>query len=735
MKLRFVYQLESNDCGPACLAMVADFHGRNYDLKTIKDLCSVTRMGVSVKDILDGARKIGFEVAGLKLQTKDLTEIPLPAILFWKQDHFIVLYKIKIAKDKVTFYLADPAYGKIKLDTELFEREWLGNNPKGVAIVLQNSGMINGQPETARKHPHKNPVADFIRQITAFIKQHRVGYTLSFLLLLIGLGANWALPFIFKKIIDNGIIGKSISVVWALLLAQFALFLGNFSSQLFSDLVLTRLNFRLSILLKQNFLKKLIKLPVSYFDTRLNTDTLQRLSDLSKVQAFLTWKGLSLLINVLNIVVFSTILLFLNKLIFFIFVALSIASIFWVAYFLKRRAALEYSMFIQQSENSNILYEFVMNMPEIKVNRAQDTLINKISAIQKKLNGLELRSLFLNMYQLTGANFILKLKELITIAICAYLIIHSKMTVGALLGISYIMGQLSGPIINLINNIRDGQDADISNKRVSDVYGVKNEVTTTEIKNTPPVRVEDIRLQNVSFKYPGSFNPFVLDNISFCIPKNKVTAIVGTSGSGKTTLMKLLLSYYMPEAGNIYLGAHSLPELNPDDWREKCGVVLQDGHIFSGTVAYNIALSEYDNINMEKLQQAIKIACLEEFIHDLPMGVNTKIGSIGMQLSGGQKQRILIARAVYKDPQLVFFDEATSSLDANNEKSIMNNLDLFFSGRTVLIIAHRLSTVKNADQIIVLERGRIIETGNHHELISKKDRYFSLVKNQLELGN
>jgi len=441
------------------------------------------------------------------------------------------------------------------------------------------------------------------------------------------------------------------------------------------------------------------------------------------------------MINVLNLIVFSLMLLFLNQSIFVIFFFLSVISIVWVAYFLKRRAALEYSMFIQQSENSNVLYEFVMNMPEIKVNRAQDTLIEKISTIQKKLNALELRSLFLNMYQLSGANFVLKLKELVSIAICAYLIIHSKMTVGTLLSISYIMGQLSGPIITLINNIQDGQDANISNKRVSDVYGVKNEVDPEKIRNTAPVEQDDIRLRGVSFKYPGSFNPFVLENISLNIPKNKITAIVGTSGSGKTTLMKLLLAYYQPEAGDIYLGSGKLSEMNPDNWREKCGVVLQDGHIFSGTVAYNIALSEYANVAREKLEQAVKIACLEEFINGLPMGFNTKIGSIGMPLSGGQKQRILIARAVYKNPQFVFFDEATSSLDANNERAIMNNLSLFFKGRTVLIIAHRLSTVKNADQIIVLEKGEIGEVGSHIELVNKKNKYFSLVKNQLELGN
>lgn len=733
MKHKLVNQLESNDCGPACLAMIANTHGNYIDLKEAKELCSVTRMGVSVKDILDGGKKLGLESNGLKLTSQDLTQIPLPAILFWKQDHFVVLQKIKQKKDKILYHIADPGYGITIIEEDLLEKEWIGNNTKGICLVFQPSDNFILSKKKKRE-PFKN--IGLYDELVNFAKINKYKYFLSFFLLIIGLGANWVIPLIFKRIIDDGIIAKSIDIVLVLLLAQLALFLGNFGSRFYSDYLLTKFNFNLSINLKENFLQKLIKLPISYFDTRLNTDTLLRLSDLSKIQQFLTWKGISFLINILNLIVFSLILLYLNKVVFLVFLFLSIISIVWVAFFLKKRATLEYSMFIRQSDNSNYLYEFIMNMPEIKVNQAQKAIISRITSLQLKLNQLELKSLFLNMYQLSGANFILKLKELSVIAYCAYLIIQSEMTVGTLLSISYIIGQLSGPIINLINNLKDVQDAQISNIRVQDVYSVSNEDESIMVDEKDTIyELKDIILDNVSFKYPGSFNPFVINNLSLVVPKNKITAIVGTSGSGKTTLMKLLMKYYTPNSGSIYLGERNFEKLHADSWRKKCGVVLQDGHIFSGSIKYNITLSENEEINQEALNNSIKISCLDEFIDSLPLGVETKIGNVGIQLSGGQNQRVLIARAIYKNPEFLFFDEATSSLDANTEKSILNNLNVFFKGRTVIVVAHRLSTVKSADQIIVMENGQLIEKGTHKELIETQNKYYSLVKNQLELGN
>lgn len=736
MKFKFVNQFESNDCGPACLSMVLNSYGVNIPVKKLKEICGITRMGVSVKDILDGGEKVGFESHGLKLTLDQLEEVPLPAILFWKQDHYVVLYDIKNKKDKKNYYIADPGYGKIKIEEDLIVREWLGNETKGVCLIFQPNEHFEQIIESSSLKDNNQPNlknSTVVTHLISFVKGSKYKYIFSLLLLIVGLATNWFIPIIFKRIIDDGIIAKSLNLVIVLLLAQFLLFMGNFVSQFLSDFILTKLNFNLSIALKEKFLNKLIRLPVNYFDTRLNTDTLLRLGDLSKLQSFFTWKGISFFINILNLIVFSGILLYLNKLVFFVFVLLSSLSIIWISFFLKKRAALEYSLFIKQSDNSNNLYEFIMNMPEIKVNQAQNTIISKILRLQRNLNELELKSLYLNAYQLSGANFLLKFKEITIIAICAYFIINSQMSVGTLLSISFIIGQLSGPIINLINNVKDGQDALISQNRVEDVFKVDDESYKENGKNIK--YIDDITLDNVSFKYPGSFNPFVINNLSFTIPKNKVTAIVGTSGSGKTTLMKLLMKYYFPNSGNLYLGDNNFSDLNPDYWRNKCGVVLQNGHVFSGSIKYNIALCENDSIDIEKLENAIRVACLDNFIGSLPLGSETKIGNIGMELSGGQSQRVLIARAVYKNPEFLFFDEATSSLDANTEKEILNNLRDFFVGRTVVVVAHRLSTVKNADQIIVMEKGEITENGSHEELIAVREKYFALVKNQLELGN
>ncbi|WP_207513692.1 peptidase domain-containing ABC transporter [Longitalea luteola] len=728
-KLTFYYQLEGSDCGPACLAMVASFFKKKFTVKEIKQFCPVTRMGVAVQDILAGARNMGFEAAGVKLTVEELATAPLPLILYWKQSHFVVLYNITNSRGYTSYSIADPGYGKIKLDEETLIKGWVGANPKGAAVLMQpaEEGLVEPTPGHDRK-PYNR---EFLRSVLTFIYQYKWRYVFSIIMMVIGLVSNWAIPVIFQQTIDKGIGTRSLHIVWVLLLAQLGLFIGNFVSQLFSDLVLTRLNFKLSISLKENFLYKIMRLPIKYFDTRMNTDTLQRLNDQAKIQTFLTWRGIGMVISMLNILAFSAILFSINKYVFLIFFALSAISLIWVTFFLRARKILEYSLFLRQSENNNSLYEFIMNMPEIKINSAQHTMITKLTDLQKKLNELQLRSLFLNMYQVTGMSFLSKLKELIAIALCAFLIINGQLTIGSLLSISFILGQLNYPVNSLVSYLRDAQDADIAQKRINDVYAEKDENTGS--KATVPATINQMVVEHVTFKYPGSFSPYVLKDVSFTIPGNKITAIVGASGSGKTTLLKLLLSYYNPAKGQIRLNDSDLSAVHSEEWRKLCGTVLQDGHIFAGTIAENIAISDAA-IDKERIIYAAKLACIHDFIVNLPMGYNTKVGSVGIQLSGGQKQRILIARAVYRDPEFLFFDEATSSLDANNEKQIMENLNTFFRGKTVVIIAHRLSTVKNADQIIVLDKGIIVEQGHHELLVTNKGNYFELVRNQLELG-
>ncbi|MCL2313115.1 MAG: peptidase domain-containing ABC transporter, partial [Firmicutes bacterium] len=694
----------------------------------IKTLFEFTRAGVAVQDIIDSAAKIGFKSTILKLSSEELQTFPFPVILYWRQEHYLV-YEKSVNK---TFYLSDPAHGRVKLDVTDFESAWKGNNEKGIAIVLQpNENFETIVLPKAEKQPFIS--LPIYQQIKKFFSERKFSYLLAFILIITGLVANFFIPFVFQKVIDDGINLQQINVVYFFLMAQFVLFLSYFLSDFFSNLILTKFNFILSVDLKQSLLQKLMKLPINFFDTRLNTETLQRLEDQNTIQNFITWKGVSVLLNIFNCIIFGAILFYYNYIIFSIYSILTVISIFWVFLFLKRRSVLQYAMFLKQSENSNITYEFIMNMPEIKINNAQDKTISKITKIQEGLNKLELRSLFLNMYQIIGVNFLTKFKELISIAICAYFIIYGEMSIGVLLSVSYVLGQLTSPISNLIHFVKDIQDTKIANERIGEIHNSKNE---NEEKNQHfgKSTIHSIEINNVSFKYPGKFSPYVLQNINFSIKKNTITAIVGASGSGKTTLLKLLLAYYNIENGKILLNDQNINEVIADEWRNQCGIVLQDGKIFSGTISENIAFSE-ENIHFERLKEVCQASNILSFIEQLPMKFDTKIGNVGMQLSGGQTQRILIARALYKNPQFILLDEATSSLDAENEKVIHNNLQKFFKNKTVLIIAHRLSTVKNADQIVVLENGRVVEIGTHTELTKRKGVYYELVRNQLELGN
>lgn len=729
-RFKFFHQLNSTDCGAACLCMIANYFRKDYSLEQIKSLFEFTRNGVSTGEILDIAEKIGFSAASVKISSQELSCIPFPVILHWRHEHFLV-YEKRDARRNL-FYLSDPAYGRVKLKRALFESQWKGESEKGLALILQP--LSDCERACTFEEIHTSRKSAFLpSKIKAFLEEHKLKYFFSLLLTLVALSTNWLMPFVFQKMIDDGITTERINVVFYFLVAQLVLFMSYFISDFLSRLTLTKFNFELSISLKKSLLSKLIRLPINFFDTRLNTETLQRIGDQNRIQNFITWKVVDIALNLLNLLVFGFILFYYNHKIFIIYSVLSLCSVLWVSFFLKRRSVLEYALFLKQSEDNNHTYEFIMNMPEIKINHAQDRIIGKITAVQETLNQLQLRSLFLNNYQIIGVNFISKLSEIIIIGLCAYFIIHHQMTLGVLLGISYVVGQLNGPLKSVTDFIRDLQDAEISNQRLGEIYGNQEEDGCKSIHLNGEV-VQNVAINNLSFKYPGKFSPWVLNDLKFNIPSNTVTAIVGASGSGKTTLLKLLLGYYQVERGKITLNDCNLNEVFSSEWRKKCGIVLQDGKLFSGTIAENIAFSE-DEIDYDRIHKTSRMVSIHKFVEGLPMGYNTKIGGAGLPLSGGQKQRILIARAVYKNPEFIFLDEATSALDSENEKTIHDNLQTFFKGKTVVIVAHRLSTIKNADQTIVLQRGRIVERGLHRELVERKGYYYNLVKNQLELGD
>lgn len=609
-----------------------------------------------------------------------------------------------------------------------FLRPWIGENQTGIAIPIEPS------PEfySIDSDKSEGSISKISRLIQSIYDENKVKFLFVSILSLIGMATNWAIPVLFQQMIDLGIGGKDLNLLILILVAQLAFFIGNTLSSTFVNVILTNLGFKTSVHLLSSYIVKLIRLPIAFFDTKLNTDLIQRMDDQQRLQEFLINHLFNFFFSILNLVVFSFILLYYNLQVFLIFVFFALASILWTKFFLTKRKILDYSRFSILSESKNNIYELVTGMSEVKINSAQNTKVSAWKKNQLKINEIGLKSLYLSYYMSTGSSFLSRLKDVLIIGFCASLVIKSEMTLGVLLGINYVLGQLTTPLNQLIEFIRNAQDAKLSYERLNEIQE-KEEEDGSLIKLSFS-RIQDaFRFSDASFKYEVSFSPYVLNNINIEIRGGKVTAIVGASGSGKTTLLKLLLAFYYPQKGKIYLNNIEMSALNADEWRKRCGVVMQDGYIFSGTVAENIAIADQQP-NMENLQKAPQIACIDEFINRLPMKYNTKIGKSGIDLSGGQKQRILIARAVYRNPEFIFFDEATSSLDANNEMEIMQNLKDFYKGKTVVIIAHRLSTVKDADNIIVLDKGCVAEQGTHAELAALKGKYYRLVKNQLELG-
>ena len=697
----------------------------------MKDVCTVTKQGVSLQDLINGAGKLGLQSLSVKVPLNNITELPLPAVLYWRQEHYVVLYKVTKTKKGREYYISDPAFGKIKLSEATFTAAWVGNDGMGIALLVEPTDeFFTKQPKPVN---YRRDIANAKEYVSHILKKNLGRTVLAFSLVLVAMVATWLFPSIFRRIIDEGVLSKSLSIVYSLLIVQVVIFLSQVISDSLSSILLMQINFKISIQFLIGYLHKLIRLPLRLFDNRVNSDLLMRMDDSDRIQSFLTHHVLEFLLAFINLSIFSIMLLRYNAVAFGVFAMFSCLSIVWTVLFLNRRKRLDYARFSVASETRNNIYELITEMPEIKINNAHGNKIDQWQGLQTRLNNIKIKALFLNYYQLIGSNFFNRVKDIVITGICAYTVIQGEMTLGVMMTIGYILGQLNGPIDNIIAIIRGLQDAKLSYNRLEDIQRLKDEGEgkTVRMLESPSSSID---LVGVSFKYEGSHSPLVLKNVDDLIPVGKITAIVGSSGSGKTTLLKLLLGIYDPTDGQILIDDTNLSTVIPDTWRNRCGVVLQDGFIYSNTYAENIALAE-KTPDMAKVKYAAELACISEFIESLPLGYHTRIGKAGVNLSGGQKQRILIARAIYRNPEFIFFDEATSNLDANNEMKILRNLQQFFVGKTVVIIAHRLSTVKNADQIIVLEKGHIVERNNHEGLIKAKGRYFDLVRNQLELGS
>ncbi len=724
----FFRQLDAKDCGPACLRMISKSLGKSFSIQTLRERSHISRQGVSLVGISEAAESIGFRSVGVRLTwTQLLEDATLPCIAHWEQRHFIVIYKV--TRNKV--FVADPAIGKIAYSREEFLKGWLSTKRDG-----EDEGLcllLDPTPSFYEQEGEKNERASF-SFLFSYLRPHRKLIIQLFVGMLVGSLLMLILPFLTQAIVDIGIGNQDLKFVYLVIIAQFVLIIGKTSIEFIRSWLLLHISTRVNVTLISDYLIKLMRLPVSFFETRLTGDILQRIGDHSRIENFLTNSSLSILFSMFNLLIFGIVLAIYNGLILLVFVLGSSLYFIWILIFLKRRRELDHKRFSELSKNQNSIIQLVTGMQEIKLNNSEKTKRWEWEGIQARLFRVRVKNLTLTQYQRVGSVLINDTKNIIISFIAAKAVIESNMTLGVMFAVQYIIGFMNAPIEQLIGFMHSAQDAKISLERLSEVHEHSDEQASSDILATELPVDHSYYIRNLVFQYEGPQSKRVLDNISLTIPEKKVTAIVGSSGSGKTTLVKLLLGFYPPGEGEIRIGDSPVRNIDQRVYREHCGVVMQDGYIFSDTIARNIALGA-DEIDKTQLAMAARIANIGEFVANMPLGFNTKIGGEGQGLSQGQKQRILIARAIYRNPDILFFDEATNALDANNERLIMDQLNDFYRGRTVVVVAHRLSTVKNADQIIVMENGCIIETGSHDELSKKRGAYYELVRNQLELGN
>ena len=752
----FYKQLDAMDCGPTCLRMVAKHYGKHYSLETLRQKSFIGREGVSMLGISTAAESIGFRTIGVHISFQQLAEAPLPCIVHWKQNHFVVVYKIQCTMNNVqctkgdvpkgTVYVADPAQGLVKFTVQEFLSGWLSTKTEGqdegVALLLEPTPDFYAAEDEKQDKTKLRFVLQYLKPYKKLIVQLFLGMLLGTLLQLI-------FPFLTQTIVDYGIGNNNLSFVVVILIAQLTLYVAQTAVEFIRSWILLHISTRINISIISDFLIKLMKLPIGFFDTKMIGDIMQRIGDHSRIEAFLTSSTLNTLFSFVNLIVFSIVLALYSLKLFTVFLVASVLYVLWITIFLKKRKELDYKRFAQASAEQSNLYQLITGMQEIKLNNCEKQKRWEWENIQAKLYHVSIKGLALSQYQQSGAFFINETKNILISFVSAAAVIKGNMTLGMMTAVQYIIGQLNAPINQMIGFIQSAQDAKISLERLGEIHNREDEgfqctmyneqctmigdMSNPDVVGTYRIRPTDLRVENVTFRY-DELSDNVLEDISLAIPAGKVTAIVGMSGSGKTTIVKLLLGFYPPKKGEILAGGTNLKNIRPSDWRARCGAVMQDGFIFSDTIARNIAVGE-EHIDGQRLLNAVRVANIEEMIDGLPLGFNTKIGQEGKGISQGQRQRILIARAVYKNPDFLFFDEATNALDANNEKVIMENLQQFFKGRTVVVVAHRLSTVKNADQIVVLNHGRIVEVGTHEQLTVLRGEYFELVRNQLEMGN
>lgn len=731
MKFKFPHynQLDAVDCGPTCLRMIAKYYGRNYSVQYLREHAYITREGVSMLGISDAAERIGFRTMGVRITLDQLkTELPLPCILHWNQRHFVVCYKIKNNK----YYISDPASKRLVYEEKEFERCWFSTQVEGkdtgTALLLEPGPDFFDLVEDAKDK--KQGLSYFFRYLTPY-KRELIQLILG---MLTGSILQLMMPFLTQSLVDTGIRDGNLSFITLILIAQVMIFVAQLSVGFIRSWITLHMNTRINIALISDFLAKLMRLPLHFFDTKMVGDIMQRIGDHGRIESFMTGSSIGTLFSFVNFIVFGIILAYYDLTILGLFLLGNGLYVAWILAFMKYRRELDIKRFEQAAGEQSNLFQLITGMQEIKLNNCETEKRWEWERIQVKLFKISIKGLALGQYQQLGSVFFNQTTNILISFLAARAVVSGEMTLGMMMSLTYIVGQLTGPIEQFIGFTRSFQDAKISLERLGEIHQREDEEQTLALKATILPGNRDLQIEDVSFSYDGADRDYVLEHINLTIPQHKVTAIVGASGSGKTTLIKLLLGFYDPNKGNIKVGDQSLKNINPHVWRVHTGCVMQDGFIFSDSIAKNIAISA-EIIDKERLLHAVTVANIREFIDSLPLGYNTKIGMEGNGVSQGQRQRILIARAVYKNPEFIFLDEATNALDANNEREIMEHLHQFYKGRTVVIVAHRLSTVLDADNIVVLDKGQVVEEGTHEELTARRGVYYKLVKNQLELGS
>lgn len=726
-KFPLVLQRDSIQCGVSCLQMICKYYGKQYSFEELEKICVPSVEGISLLGIKDAAETLGFTAMCCQLTLKALRKIDTPCILHWNQNHFVVLYKQRGG----VYYLADPGIGKVDYQERDFLKYWGFDKERpdvGTCLLLSpTKSFFANTPTSNRKSGSLEVVAGYIKQYKRYLAVIALGLVVGCLLELI-------LPFLTQSIVDIGIKWKDLNLIFLILLGELMIVIGKTAIDFIRRWLLLHISVRLNLFLVSDFFMKLLKLPMAFFETKLVGDFMQRIGDHSRIQSFLTNQVLSLLFAVVSLLVLGIVLSYYDISVFITFVVGSVIYGTWIALFLKERKIIDYELFALQTKNQDRTFQFITSIQEIKLQGCECRRRWEWEDNQADLFMVQMRSLKLQQTQEAGSVFINEVKNMVITVLSATAVIHGRMSLGEMLAVQYIIGQLNSPIEQFMSFVNSLQDVKLSLERINEIHRMKEEETSpsqlTEFKNED----RSICIEGIDFKYNPHYRKNTLEDVTLCVPQGKVTAIVGASGCGKTTLLKLMLGYYPVNKGTICVAGHNLNEYNVKWWREHCGVVMQDGVIFSESIARNIAVGDGE-IDQERLEQAAQLANIHDFVMGLPLGYSTMIGRDGVGLSQGQKQRILIARAVYKNPSYIFLDEATNSLDAKNERTIVENLDRFYQGKTVVVVAHRLSTVKNASQIIVLDDGKVVEKGTHASLIEKQGTYFNLVKNQLELGN